>query len=101
MFHSIFIINIGVNCKLHPQSLGVIRFYPVKFQNLDFTPYILGVFGFYSLEFEGVWILNPKISKFGGVKSQHPQTLWDKIQILKCQDVKSKLSKLKRVKAKF
>ena len=94
MFHSIFIINIGVNCKLHPQSLGVIRFYPVKFQNLDFTPYILGVFGFYSLEFEGVWILNPKISEFGGVKSQHPQTLGSKIQILKLQSVKSKFSQI-------
>ena len=73
----------------------------LMFQNLDFIPYILGVFGFYFLKFEGVWILNSQVSKFGGVKSQHPQTLRGKIQILKYQGVKSKHSKLKGIKSKF
>ena len=50
------------------------------FQNLNFTPYNLEVFGFYSLKFGGVWILNPKVLEFGGVKSQRPQTLDGKIQ---------------------
>ena len=77
------------------------EFYTLMFQNLDFTSYILGVFGFYSLKFEGVWILNPEVSKFGGVKSQHPQTLRGKIQILKYQGVKFKHSKLKGIKSKF
>ena len=53
---------------------------------------ILGVFEFYSLKFESVWILHPKISKFGSVKCKHPQTLGGKFQILKRQSVKSKHS---------
>ena len=47
-------------------------FYTLKFQNLDFTPYILEVFGFYSLKFWGVWILYPKVSEFLDVKSKQP-----------------------------
>ena len=48
------------------------------------------MFGFYSLKFGSVWILHPKISKFGGIKSKYLETLWGKIQIMKHQDVKIK-----------
>ena len=82
-------------------KFGVIGFYTMKFQNLDFTPYILEVFGFYSLKFWGVWILYPKVSEFWGIKSQHFQTLESKIQILKYQDAKSKHPKLQGIKSKI
>ena len=38
----------------YPLKFVMFRFYILKFQNLDFTPYILEVFGFYSLKFWGV-----------------------------------------------
>ena len=31
-------IKLWVNCKLHPWSLGLTRFYTLMFQKLDFTP---------------------------------------------------------------
>ena len=53
------------------------------------------MFGIYSLKSESVWILYPKVSEFLGVKSKHFQTSWDKIQILKRQNVESKHPKNK------
>ena len=42
------------------------------------------------MKFGSIWILHPKVSKFGGVKSKHYQILGDKIQILKRYGVKFK-----------
>ena len=60
-----------VNCKLYPKSLGIIGFYILKFQDLDFTPLKFGdawifhfdvlEFGFYPLCSRSVWILLPKV----------------------------------------
>jgi len=59
------------------------------------------MFGFYFPKFGGVWILHPKVSEFGGVKSKHSQTLGGKIQILKYQGVKFIHSKLQGIKFIF
>ena len=84
-------------------------FYILKFQNLNFThwnlgclnftPYILEVF--YSLKFGDVRILHLKVSKFRDVKTKYSQTFRDKIQILKCQGVKSKHFECQEVNFKF
>ena len=67
---------------------GVIGFYTLTFQNLDFTLYILNVFRFYFLKFRDVWILYSKISEFKDVKSK----FWNvvKSKYSKCQEIKFK-----------
>ena len=46
------------------------------------------MFEFYFLKFRNVWILNPEVLKFGGLKFKHSQILGSKIQILKFEGVK-------------